>query len=158
MVSALWIAPAAAAAPQVAYWDNWTDAAGISHLTRCKLDGFSLRSVSRSATPEWQDRQPAPARTVLINVEPPGWSGGWHENPTVQWITPLSGTWLVQALDGSQATVGPGDLMIGEDQGSRPDAAGHAGHLSRNAGKVPVSLMIVQLGEMKRNGRPCRFR
>lgn len=149
---------AAGAVPEVAYWDNWTDASGVSHLTRCQLQNFSLHSVSKPATPEWQDRQPEPARSILTNVEPPGWVGGWHENPAVQWIIPVQGVWSVQAMDGSEATLTPGDLMIGEDQGSRPDAAGHSGHLSRNAGPSPVSLMIVQLEASPRTDRPCRFR
>ena len=144
--------------PRIGYWDNWTDSAGISHLTRCTLDRFSLDAVARQATPEWRDRQDAPARAVVIHVEPPGWNGGWHENPAVQWITPLAGTWFLQATDGSSTTVRPGELVIGEDQGTRPTADGQTGHLSRNDGLVPVSLLIVQLASMPPTGAPCRFR
>ena len=64
----------------------------MSHLTRCTLRRFALGTASAPATPEWQDLQPEAARTVLFHVEPPGWNGGWHENPSVQWIVPLSGT------------------------------------------------------------------
>ncbi len=148
---------AGAATPEIAYWDNWTDASGMSHLTRCALHRFALRSVSGPATPEWQDGQPSGARMVQFHVEPPGWDGGWHENPAVQWIVPLAGTWFVQAMDGSRIAVGPGDLVVGEDQGARTDAAGHRGHLSRNPGTVPVSLMITQLAGLPQTSGPCRF-
>ncbi|WP_419730824.1 cupin domain-containing protein [Lichenicola sp.] len=143
--------------PQVAYWDNWTDHAGVSHLTRCTLHGFSLHSVARPAAPEWQDRQATPASAILTNVEPPGWVGQWHENPKVQWIMPIAGSWFVQAMDGSDVTVGPGDVIVGEDQGTKPDAAGHKGHLARNPGPGPVSLMIVQMAGMPPTAGPCRF-
>ncbi len=145
------------AAPQLGYWDNWTDAAGVSHLTRCALRHFLLEAVSRQAAPEWRDRQATPARAVVIHVEPPGWVGGWHENPTVQWITPLAGAWFLQATDGSSITAKPGDIVIGEDQGAKPDGAGHAGHLSRNDGPVAVSLLIVQMAGLPSAKRPCRF-
>ena len=145
-------------APQVAYWDNWTDQAGVSHLTRCMLHDFSLHSAAKPAAPEWQDHQSAPASAVQTNVEPPGWVGEWHENPKVQWIMPIAGGWYVQAMDGTHITVGPGDVLVGEDQNTKPDAAGHKGHLVRNAGPGPVSLMIVQMAEMKRAAGPCHFR
>ncbi len=148
---------AGAATPEIGYWDNWTDASGVSHLTRCALHRFVMRSASAPSTPEWQDVQPAAARVVQVHVEPPGWDGGWHENPAVQWIVPLAGTWFVQAMDGSRIAVGPGDVVVGEDGGARPDAAGHRGHLSRNPGTVPVSLMIVQMGGLPPTSRPCRF-
>ena len=144
--------------PQVAYWDNWTDQAGVSHLTRCMLHSFSLHSVAKPAAPEWQDHQAAPALAVQTNVEPPGWVGQWHENPKVQWIMPIAGSWFVQAMDGTSVTVGPGDVIVGEDQGTKPDAAGHKGHLARNPGPGPVSRMIVQMAEMPRVAGPCRFR
>lgn len=150
-------AAAAPAPPTLGYWDNWTDPGGVSHLTRCALHRFVLGSVSAPATPEWQDRQPAAARAARFQVEPPAWNGGWHENPAVQWIVPLSGTWFVQAMDGSRIAVGPGDVVAGEDQGARTDAEGHRGHLSRNPGTVPVSLLVVQLVGLPRTSGPCRF-
>ena len=148
---------AAPAPPTLGYWDNWTGPDGVGHLTRCALHRFALGSVSAPATPEWQDRQAAAAHAVRFHVEPPGWNGGWHENPAVQWIVPLAGTWFVQAMDGSRITVEPGDLVVGEDGGARPDAAGHRGHLSRNPGTVPVSLMITQLAGLPQTSGPCRF-
>ena len=60
-------------------------------------------------------------------------------------------------MDGSRITVGPGGLVVGEDQGARTDAQGHRGHLSRNPGKGPVSLMITQLSGLPRTSGPCRF-
>ena len=40
-------AAAAPAPPTLGYWDNWTDAAGVSHLTRCAMRRFALQSASR---------------------------------------------------------------------------------------------------------------
>ena len=41
--------------------------------------------------------------------------------------------------------MGPGDTSLGEDQGSKPDAAGHFGHLSGTLGDAPITPMFVQL-------------
>ena len=60
-------------------------------------------------------------------------------------------------MDGSRIAVGPGEMVVGEDQGARTDAQGHRGHLSRNAGTVPVSLMIVRLADLPPTSAPCRF-
>ena len=58
-------------------------------------------------------------------------------------IIPLSGRWYVETMDGHRVEMGPGDASLGEDQGSKPDAAGHTGHLS--LGDAPITLMFVQL-------------
>ena len=81
----------------------------------------------------------------MIAQFPKGWVGQWHENPAPQWIIPLSGRWFVETMDGHRVEMGPGDASLGEDQGSKPDAAGHVGHLSGTLGDAPITLMFVQL-------------
>ena len=71
--------------------------------------------------------------TVMMSVLPVGWKGDWHENPAPQWIVPLSGTWYVEAMDGTRAEMGPGQLAFGEDQGCRK-RDGKTGHTSGTVG------------------------
>jgi hypothetical protein len=81
----------------------------------------------------------------VIAQFPKGWVGAWHENPAAQWIIPLSGRWFVETMDAHRIEMGPGDASLGEDQGSKPDAAGHFGHLSGTLGDAPITLMFIQL-------------
>ena len=86
-----------------------------------------------------------------------GWvSTAWHENPVPQWIIPLSGRWFVETMDGHRVEMGPGDASLGEDQGSKPDAAGHVGHLSGTLGDAPITLMFVQLDHKVTLNDACR--
>lgn len=131
-------------APKVAYWHLWTDAEGVSHQDRCELDRFELKGVG-GAAPQWNDSQATSEATVVVTVQPVGWVGDWHENPAPQWIVPLSGRWWVESMDGTRVEMGPGDLSLGEDQGSTADTAGRQGHRSGTIGDQPAVLMTVQL-------------
>jgi hypothetical protein len=144
--------------PVTTYWHNYTDAGGVSHMIRCEMHDFKLESMSKPAGPQWQDRQPFGGATVITTVQPPHWHGTWHENPKVQWIIPLKGTWFVQAMDGTRVELGPGDVSLGEDQNTRPDAQGHKGHLAGNIGDGAVTLMVIQLDVKPTIGKPCRFK
>ena len=149
---------AAGPSPVFAYWHAWTDANGVSHMAKCRITEFNLKSMSMPADPQWQARQPRVEAQVLFTVQPAGWRGAWHENPKVQWIIPLAGTWFVEAMDGSRVEMGPGEVSLGEDLNTKEDARGHRGHLSGNVGSGSVTLMIVQLAEEPTLNRPCRFR
>ena len=146
------------AKPHLWYWHNWTDNAGVSHMTHCPLTSFDLKSMSPPADPQFQARQPAGPAQVIFTQQPANWKGAWHEDPKVQWIVPLKGTWYVEAMDGKRVNLGPGDISLGEDQNTQPDAKGHKGHLSGNVTRGPVSLMVVQLAEVPTLNQPCRFR
>ena len=93
---------------------------------------------------------------VVIAQFSKGWVGQWHENPAPQWIIPLSGRWYVETMDGHRVEMGPGDASLGEDQGSKPDAAGHTGHLSGTLGDAPITLMFVQLDHKVALNDACR--
>lgn len=80
----------------------------------------------------------------MIAQFPKGWVGQWHENPAPQWIIP-SGRWFVETMDGHRVEMGPGHASLGEDQGSRPNASGHIGHLPGTLGDAPITLVFVQL-------------
>ncbi len=82
---------------------------------------------------------------MVFVVLPVGWVGEWHENPTPQWILPLSGHWWVEAMDGTRIEMGPGELSLGEDQNCVQDGEGRKGHRSGTAGDEPAVLMTVQL-------------
>ncbi len=147
-----------AARRTLGYWDNWTDAAGVSHLTRCALRRFALESrfagrrrrngVTGRRRPRGRCSDPRRAA---------GLGRRMAREPDGAVDHPPAGHWFLQATDGSSITAKPGDIVIGEDQGAKPDGAGHAGHLSRNDGPVAVSLLIVQMAGLPSAKRPCRF-
>ncbi len=145
--------PDGATSPQVGYWHLWTDAHGVSHQTRCKLERFELGRVG-AAAPQWNDPQPSGEASVVFTVLPVGWVGKWHENPTPQWIVPMSGRWFVEAMDGTRVEFGVGELSLGEDQHCSPDAAGRTGHRSGTVGDQPAVLLCVQLHRPPQK-RPC---
>ena len=140
--------------PQVGYWHLWVDEGGISHQTRCALTRFELKGVG-GATPQWNDAQARSEATVVVTVQPVGWIGEWHENPAPQWIVVLSGSWWIEAMDGTRVEQGPGEFSFGEDQGSTP-VNGRKGHRSGTLGDVPAVLMTVQL-HVSPVRRPCHF-
>jgi hypothetical protein len=130
--------------PRLSYWHLWTDAHGISHQTQCALEDFDFKGVGNAA-PQWNNRQKRGEATVVFTVQPVGWVGEWHENPAPQWIVPLSGSWWVEAMDGTKISFGPGEISLGEDQNCREDSQGRKGHRSGTIGDQPAVLMTVQL-------------
>ncbi|MFP5405855.1 MAG: cupin domain-containing protein, partial [Gammaproteobacteria bacterium] len=135
--------PAPGAAPELGYWHLWTDAKGVSHQSRCALRNFELGQVGQAA-PQWNDEQATGEATVVFTVLPVGWVGEWHENPAPQWIVPLSGRWWVEAMDGTRAEMGAGELSLGEDQGCVKDPDGRRGHRSGTVGNEPAVLLVVK--------------
>jgi hypothetical protein len=142
-------------APRVPYWHVWTDDQGVSRQTRCEMTRFELSSISPPAAPQWQGAKTHDGATVFVTVLPVGWVGDWHENPQPQWIIPLSGRWFVETLDGQVVEMGPGELSLGEDQGTTPKD-GRRGHRSGAVGDAPAVLMIIQLDHGGRGDDPCR--
>ena len=130
-------------APVVSYWHVWTDADGISHQSREQIDDFTLASISMGASPQWLGPRTDADASVLFTVMPPGWVGEWHENPARQWIIPISGRWAVETMDGTQVEMGPGEVSLGDDLGTR-ERDGKRGHRSWTVGEQPVVLMLMQ--------------
>ncbi|OAG72389.1 cupin [Gluconobacter japonicus] len=144
--------------PTAYYWHNWTDHNGISHMTRCPFHNYVLKTMSKPAGPQWQDRLKEGQAQVISTVQPPHWDGSWHPDPKVQWIIPLRGTWYVTSMDGTRVEMGPGDVSLGEDQMSRKDSKGHVGHFAGNVGDDAVTLMVIQTDEQPTVDQPCRFK
>jgi hypothetical protein len=130
------------ARPRLDYWHLWTDADGVSHQTECALTAFELAQIGNAA-PQWNDAQTSHPATVVFTVQPVGWIGEWHENPAPQWIVVLSGRWWIESMDGTRIEQGPGELSLGEDQGSRL-RDGRRGHRSGTIGATPAVLMTVR--------------
>lgn len=143
--------------PSVPYWHLWTDAEGVSHQTRCALTDFDMKSMQPPADPQWQGTKTHDGATVMVTVQPVGWTGAWHENPKPQWIIPLSGRWFVESMDGTRVEMGPGEISFGEDQNAKP-VDGRQGHLSGTVGDEPAVLMVVQFDAAPTLATPCRFR
>lgn len=143
--------------PTMWYWHNWADHDGVSHMTRCPVRDFDLKTMSAPAGPQWQDRLKSGHGQVIFTVQPAHWNGTWHPDPKVQWIIPLRGIWYVTAMDGHKVVMGPGEVSLGEDQLSRKDPRGRVGHDAGNVGDGPVELMVIQTDEVPTADRPCRF-
>jgi hypothetical protein len=145
------------AEPKVHYWHLWADADGISRLVRCEMNRFTLKSMQPPADPQWQGEKTSGEMSTMVTVQPIGWIGDWHENPKPQWIIPLSGSWFVEAMDGTVVEMGPGELSFGGDQNCR-ERDGKRGHRSGTVGEVPAVLMVVQFDGIPVPAAPCKYR
>ncbi len=142
------------AEPTMSYWHVYVDADGTSRQKRCDLGAFKLQAIGPGIAPQWNDKmEPAPAN-VTFTVLPVGWVGEWHENPKPQWIAILDGRWFVETMDGTRVEMGPGELMMGEDQNSR----GGKGHRSGTVGNVPCRMIVTALDISPTVDRPGHFR
>ena len=110
----------------VRYWHLWTGHDGTSHLTKCTMKGFV-----QAGGQQWQAKQ-SDSATVIVAYNP---KGDWHENPKVQWVMPVQGSFFAKAQDGSEVTLPPGALLLGEDLNTRPDAQGTQGSCQRQSGR-----------------------
>ena len=137
-------AQAAAQREHIDYWSVWADARGMTHQTQCRLTNLSLETFAPPAAPEWVSHGDPQAKRLVFNVAPVGWVGSWHRNPALQWVIPLEGHWFVETSDGRRRTFGPGEMMLGGDQGAH-EINGHEGHLSGIVGNTPVRIMVIQL-------------
>jgi quercetin dioxygenase-like cupin family protein len=120
-----------------------------------RVQGFQPALPRQGRGADFVDKLQDKPDHVVIAQFPKGWVGAWHENPAPQWIIPLSGRWFVETMDGHRIEI-PGDASLGEDQGSKPDAAGHVGHLSGTLGDAPITLMFVQLDHKVTLNDACR--
>jgi len=143
--------------PSVPYWHLYTDDDGVSRQKRCEMTEFELKSMQPPAAPQWQGEKHHDGMSVMVTVQPVGWEGAWHENPSPQWIIPLSGRWYVESMDGMRVEMGPGEISFGEDQGTT-ERDGRVGHMSGTVGDEPAVLMVVQFDSKREQTTPCRFR
>ncbi len=143
--------------PELYYWHVWTDDEGVSHQKRCALTDFAKQSMGGKAAPQWNDDILTGECHLMACELPVGWVGDWHENPKPQWIVVLQGSWFVETVDGTRVEMGPGEVMFGADQNTKPDADGRAGHRSGTVGDKPCRLMLVQLGDKWKAARPGAF-
>lgn len=129
--------------PAVPFWRLYTDATGVSRWKRGLMTRFALKSIQPQAAPQWQGDQSRGDISVMTTVLPVGWRGDWHENPTPQWIVPISGRWWVEAMDGERQEFGPGEFSFGGDQNCR-ERDGRKGHCSGTLRDEPAVLMLIQ--------------
>jgi hypothetical protein len=106
---------------------------------------MTMRPVGPNIPPVWATDPQLNAQSWSIWTLPPGWRGGWHRNPTRQWVMPISGRWWVETQDGVRTEMGPGDVHLGDDLAARPDSAGRVGHDSGVIGDEPLVVLIVAL-------------
>ena len=139
--------------PTVPYWHLYTDETGVSRQKRCAMTAFELKSMQPPAAPQWQGTKHHDGMTFMVTVQPVGWEGAWHENPSPQWIVPLSGRWYVESMDGTRVEMGPGEIAFGEDQNTR-EREGRKGHLSGTVGDEPAVLMVIQFDTARERTTP----
>ena len=139
--------------PTMPYWHVFVDEHGISHQQRFALEDFELKGINPDVAPQWNDKMEAAQASVTFTVLPVGWIGEWHENPKPQWIAILTGRWFVETMDGTRVEMGPGELMMGEDQGTE----GQRGHRSGTVGDQPCTMMVTGLEIAPTAGQPGRF-
>jgi hypothetical protein len=138
------------------YWHVYVDAAGTSRQRLCHLTAFAFQGVGPGVAPQWNDKMEPGHAGVTFTVLPAGWVGEWHENPKPQWIAILGGRWFVETMDGHRVEMGPGELMMGEDQNTRP-LDGRKGHRSGTVGDVPCTMIVTGLDVVPTIDRPGRF-
>ena len=143
--------------PMIPYWHLWTDADGVSRLKRCALTEFEFKSMKPPADPQWQGNRTSGKMSVMVTVQPVGWTGTWHENPRPQWIVPLSGRWFVEAMDGTRVEMGAGEISLGADQNCR-ERDGTRGHRSGTVGDAPAVLMVLQFEDPTPPRSSCPYR
>ena len=143
--------------PRVPYWHVYTDADGMSRQRRFELSQFTFEGVNPEVAPQWNDKQQPTQAGVTFTVLPVGWVGDWHENPKPQWIAILSGRWFVETMDGTRVEMGPGELMMGEDQNT-VEREGRKGHRSGTVGDEPCTMIVTDLGVEPAIDQPGRFK
>lgn len=129
------------------YWHNWSDKAGVSHLTRCQLTHFvSIKPIPGLHT----DIKTNATQIVFVDLDP-SYVGSWHKDPAPQFVSFLQGTGEWTTMDGTSRNFTLGDLYFGNDQLSTQ------GHLSRTVGDTPLKLMMVQFPQALATGQyePC---
>ena len=130
--------------PKIPFWHVWTDLNGISHQSQQWMEGFVLEQLCSGTDSLWVGPRRSGKATMLTLVLPSGYVGEWHENPSPQWILPVSGCWSVETMDGQVVEMGPGQISFGGDQNTRSDGERH-GHRSRALGQQPAVLLLVQV-------------
>ena len=143
--------------PKMSYWHVYTNADGVSEQKRFELSEFAFEGVDSKTAPQWNDKMKPSQAGVTFTVLPVGWVGNWHENPKPQWIAVLSGRWFVETMDGHRVEMGPGELMLGEDQNTR-ERDGRKGHLSGTVGDEPCTMIVTGLDVTPTINQPGRFK
>ena len=140
--------------PAMPYWHVYVDADGVSRQNRFELTEFELKGINPGVEPQWNDKMEPSRAGVTFTVLPVGWFGEWHENPKPQWIAILTGRWFVETMDGTRVEMGPGELMFGEDQGTKD----RKGHRSGTVGNEPCTMIVTGLDIAPTVNKPGRFR
>ena len=135
------------------YWHNWADAQGVTHLTECTMRNFSRIDLLPPNPPVYIDYVDqggkGPSKVFFLNT-PVGWSGAWHKDPVPQLVITLAGEGVWTTMDGSNVTLTPGSVYLGNDQASS------RGHHSMNTGKGLLQLLLIQYPQWPTKlYRPC---
>lgn len=132
--------------PVLRYATLHADKDGATHVAKCTLDGFVLKSYAPPAAPQWLGIPPGEIASISYGILPVGYVGAWHHSPGPQWVFVLSGRWSVETTDGTTLEQGPGEFQFNAEEGATPQGPErHIGHLTRQVGEVPNVQLIVSL-------------
>ena len=125
------------AKPSMKYWHVFTNEEGTSEQQQFEVTKFKLKGVGPDDAPQWNDKMdPAPS-VVTFKV--------------------LPGRWFVETMDGHRVEMGPGELMMGEDQNTK-ERDGRKGHLSGTVGDEPCTMIVTGLDVTPTVKQPGRFK
>jgi oxalate decarboxylase/phosphoglucose isomerase-like protein (cupin superfamily) len=115
------------------YLRLYSDATGESHFEDCELV-LEERDYAPPADPLFVSEH-FPASAFHLIEMPVGWVGDWHHAPRRQWLMVLGGGAVIRASDGTERTLGVGDLFLVEDTVGR-------GHYDWNTSDTPLVLAV----------------
>lgn len=116
----------------------YADDSGETHFRKTdialELRDFAPPSQPIRVSPEME------STSSLFLVAPPGWDEEFHPTPRRQLAVMLDGNATISATDGETIEVGPGSIILLNDQDSR-------GHLTRVRGDKDASFLLIGLGD-----------
>ena len=116
----------------------FADDQGETHFRVIEID-FEKRAFAPPSMPVHVSAA-MPTTTSLFMIAPPGWDKEFHATPRKQFCVMLKGKLTVLATDGETIEMGPGDVLLVNDEASK-------GHLSTIQGGESAAFMFVGLEE-----------
>ena len=116
----------------------YADERGETHFRKAQVD-----LESRDYAPPSEPLQVSTDMRMAIGnflVAPPGWDKDFHATPRRQLAVMVSGQATITVTDGETITVGPGSVVLLNDQASKS-------HLTQIQGSQDASFLLVGFGD-----------
>lgn len=116
----------------------YADDAGETHFRNTDID-LELRDFAPPSQPVRVSREMASTSSLFL-AAPPGWDADFHPTPRRQLAVMLEGVATITASDGAVIDVGPGSIILLNDQDSK-------GHLTRVKGEKDAAFLLIGLDD-----------